>query len=122
MVKICVMKTPCHCGLFSFVAAYSGLRPTQSFKERSPSSTDVPLRKQVTSSPPGGLSTLSAIPDCEPDELQVRMHWPLIDLSLKNITHTALVKVIYIIVNKQKVSFRNLNCPAVKIFLRTFYI
>ncbi|XP_078313770.1 rho guanine nucleotide exchange factor 28-like isoform X2 [Crassostrea virginica] len=69
--------------------AYSGLRPTQSFKERSPSSTDVPLRKQVTSSPPGGLSTLSAIPDCEPDELQGdRQHAALHRRSLPNASYS----------------------------------
>lgn len=61
-----------------FVAAYSGLRPTQSFKERSPS-TSVPLRNQVTSSPPGVSVPLSAIPDSsEPDDNQVRMIYPSI--------------------------------------------
>lgn len=54
--------------------AYSGLRPTQSFKERSPS-TGVPLRNQVTSSPPGVSAPLSAIPDSsEPDDNQGDRH------------------------------------------------
>lgn len=73
---------------FLFLAAYSGLRPTQSFKERSPS-TGVPLRNQVTSSPPGVSAPLSAIPDSsEPDDNQVRMHWALGKSLTAAITHT----------------------------------
>lgn len=75
---------------FLFLAAYSGLRPTQSFKERSPS-TGVPLRNQVTSSPPGVSAPLSAIPDSsEPDDNQVRMHWALGKSLTAAITHTLL--------------------------------
>ncbi|XP_052700922.1 rho guanine nucleotide exchange factor 28-like isoform X10 [Crassostrea angulata] len=69
--------------------AYSGLRPTQSFKERSPS-TGVPLRNQVTSSPPGVSAPLSAIPDSsEPDDNQGdRHHAALHRRSLPNASYS----------------------------------
>ncbi|XP_061172276.1 A-kinase anchor protein 13-like isoform X3 [Saccostrea echinata] len=69
--------------------AYSGLRPTQSFKERSPSA-GVPLRNQVTSSSSSAGVSLSAIPDSsEPDENQGdRHHAALHRRSLPNASYS----------------------------------